>query len=126
MPTPYMLEHRRRPYAYDTYTGGVPCLSSSFSEIGDFDSKDESGNALLAPWLSLRFARIRPLGKGKGNTNERHDKRKSGKCASVIQLFSLPLHMKRTMGYEKVFDDGCSRHDGCHERLGTSPGGPER
>ena len=72
-----MLEHRRRPYAYDTYTGGVPCLSSSFSEIGDFDSKDESGNALLAPWLSLRFARIRPLGKGKGNTNERHDKRKS-------------------------------------------------
>ena len=51
MPTPYMLEHRRRPHAYDTYTGGVPCLSSSFSEIGDFDSKDESGNALLDSWM---------------------------------------------------------------------------
>ena len=46
-----MLEHRRRPHAYDTYTGGVPCLSSFRFEIGDFDVKDESGNALLASWL---------------------------------------------------------------------------
>lgn len=46
-----MLEHRRRPHAYDTYTGGVPCLSSLFLEIGDFSLKDESGNALLASWL---------------------------------------------------------------------------
>ncbi len=47
MPTPYMLEHRRRPRAHDTYTGGAPCLPSSFFEIGDFGKKDESGNALL-------------------------------------------------------------------------------
>ena len=46
-----MLEHRRRPHAYDTYTGGVPCLSSFRFEIGDFVAKDESGNALLDSWL---------------------------------------------------------------------------
>ena len=52
MPTPYMLEHRRRPHAYDTYTGGVPSLSSLFKwNLPDFVVKDESGNALLASWL---------------------------------------------------------------------------
>ena len=29
-------------------------------EIEDFDNKDESGNALLAAWLSFRMMRIRP------------------------------------------------------------------
>ena len=60
MPTPYMLEHRRRPHAYDTYTGGVPCLSSFRFEIGDFVAKDESGNALLIKWLSIVFTRFGP------------------------------------------------------------------
>ena len=47
-----MLEHRRRPHAYDTYTGGVPSLSSLFKwNLPDFVVKDESGNALLASWL---------------------------------------------------------------------------
>ena len=55
MPTPYMLEHRRRPYAYDTYTGDAPCLSSLRFEIGDFGLKDESGNALLVLWLHPVF-----------------------------------------------------------------------
>ena len=55
MPTPYMLEHRRRPHAYDTYTGGVPCLSSFRFEIGDFAIKDESGNALLDSWFHPVF-----------------------------------------------------------------------
>ena len=60
MPTPYMLGHRRRPHAYDTYTGGVPCLSSFRFEIGDFAIKDESGNTLLDSWLSHRSTRFRP------------------------------------------------------------------
>ena len=55
-----MLEHRRRPHAHDTYTGGVPCLSSLFLEIGDFSSKDESGNALLASWLQPVLRRNGP------------------------------------------------------------------
>ena len=46
-----MLEHRRRPHAYDTYTGGVTVLSSLFLEIGDFVIEDESGNALLDSWM---------------------------------------------------------------------------
>ena len=43
-----------------THTGGVPCLSSLFLEIGDFSSKDESGDALLDSWTHPVFRRNVP------------------------------------------------------------------
>ena len=45
----YARALRRRPHAHDTYTGGVPVLSSLFLEIGDFVMKDESGKRSLVP-----------------------------------------------------------------------------
>lgn len=57
-------------HANETYTGGVPFLSSSFFEIGDFCLKDESGNALLSSWNTPCLKRNSPTSRCKFRNNK--------------------------------------------------------